>query len=255
MRNGDKLRPADSRLRLLPLGVGILLLGLAVNAGLRGIAQTYVMGLELHAGERVAGKVANTERLRDLPFLPRVLGADPDFHYVRADMLLSRHRQLSAGGDTAGRKDGEALLEALRQALRLRPVWARGWARLAYAKASLGQYDADLSQALRQALRLGPHEHEVREMVAWVGLSAWDRLPHATRELVWPVIARAAGDPFLRSDIVRWAVDFGMAAYLEPYLDDVGRRQAEALRKHREALARKQAAGAGQDRPRMALPP
>jgi hypothetical protein len=255
MRNGKKPRSADSRLRPFSLGAGILLLGLAVHAGLRGLGQTYVAVLEQRSGDRVPANPANTQRLRHLPLLPRVLGTDPDFHYVRADMLLSRHGQPSAGGDTEDREDGEAALEALRHALRLRPVWARGWARLAYAKASLGQYDFGLSQALRQALRFGPHEHEVREMVAWVGLSAWDHLPHATRELAWPVIARAAGDPFLRSDIVRWAVDFGLAAYLEPHLDDAGRRQAEALRRHREALARKRAAEAGQDRPPMAHPP
>lgn len=250
MRKGNKLRPADSRLRLLPLGAGVLLLGLAVHAALRGLGQTYAEVLEQRAGDRLSEQTANTDWFRDLQSPPWGLGADPDFHYARADILLTRYGRLSEGGGKAEGKDGAAALEALRHALRLRPVWARGWARLAYAKASLGQYDPGFSQALWQALRFGPHEHEVREMVAWVGLSTWDQLPHATRKLVWPVITRAAGDPFLRSDVVRWAVDYGLHAYLDPYLDDAGRHQAEALIRHRDALARKHAAQGGQHRPR-----
>ena len=242
MHDPKTSRSGISRRRLISYGTGLLLLGLAIQAGLRGIGQTYVGILERRTVEADADNGIPAVRPGRMKSPRWGLSDDADFLYLRADLLLTQYRNTSDQGET-GSGDAVAALEGFRQALRLRPVWARGWARLAYAKAIVGETDAELFQSLVQALRFGPQEHEVREMVAWVGLSEWHHLPQPTRQLVWPVITRAAGDPTLKRSIVRWSVDFGLSAYLMPYLDVAGVRQAESLSRHREAQPRKSGAG------------
>lgn len=227
--------------RLAAVGTGFLLLGVAIQAALLGAGETYVSELERRSESTAPGPLMPTGQMKRASDLPWGLGEDADFAYLNADLLLKRYLE-EAEQERADRDTGEAAVAGFRQALRLRPVWARAWARLAYARAVLGEHDAELSEALATALRFGPHETEVREMVAWVGLAVWDDLPQQTRQLVWPVITRAAGDPALGRNIVRWSFESGLADYLMPYFDESGLRQLEALRRQREAQARKNAA-------------
>ncbi|KAA6181857.1 hypothetical protein F2Q65_18745 [Thiohalocapsa marina] len=76
-------------------------------------------------------------------------------------------------------------------ATRARPLRPYDWARLADAERRLGERDAALSHALRQAQALGPWRPGINRQVAITGLSAWHRLDPPAREATLQATQRA----------------------------------------------------------------
>jgi len=66
-------------------------------------------------------------------------------------------------------RHAQAAEAALRASLRIRPEWPHAWANLALLKAVLGEYDDEFARALSNAVRYGPWETDVHEMVAAIG--------------------------------------------------------------------------------------
>jgi len=73
------------------------------------------------------------------------------------------------------------------------------WANIAIVKARLGQYDAQLLEALEYATLLGPWEPFVQRAVVDVGLAAWYRFPKEKRkkgrQIVFEAIERGMQKP------------------------------------------------------------
>lgn len=217
------------------------LLVLAAVAALRGVGQTYVSVLE-HRNDGAGSAAAKSVRQLAEGRLPPVgLRGNADFAYLRADALLAHYRAADDREEAAHR--GAAAIQGFRDALRLRPVWGKGWARLASAKAVVGEPDTELFQSLAHAVHFAPYEPDVQAMVAWAGLSQWDYLPQPAKQLVWSAITTDKADPLTRRETLRWSVDFGLSEYLAPYLDAVGVRQLEAFRRQRAARDAQNAKG------------
>ena len=86
-------------------------------------------------------------------------------------------------------------LAAFREAVRLRPAAASGWARLAHAKLSLLQWDAEFDRAFANADRLGSAAGQPRLELAQVGLQGWYWLtpPQQARTLAAALVVLDSG--------------------------------------------------------------
>ena len=128
----------------------------------------------------------------------------------------------------------EAALHYYRQALLLRPSWGTAWARLAQVKASLGQVDSELEQAIALARRLAPYEREAVSMSLQAAMISWPALSPAARSLLWTMVDQAlAGN--LRRQVVQWSLSYGLSDYV------AARLTPEEARDLRRRASRQQA--------------
>lgn len=121
--------------------------------------------------------------------------------------------------------DFDRAVEAYREATRLTRVSGYAWANLMVAKHYAGQVDTELSAALRNAARFGPHEAAVQGMIVATVLPRWIELDGEARRLAagavvrgWPVnrealVAEASGATGrnLWCDPVLWPPDPSLA--------------------------------------------
>lgn len=84
-----------------------------------------------------------------------------------------------------------AALDAYRAAVAARPTWPDSWARLAYAKLYLLQFDREFDQALYRAAQLGPWRVGINRELAEIGLTAWPQLDAAQQAAIIESARRA----------------------------------------------------------------
>lgn len=87
--------------------------------------------------------------------------------------------------DRANREQhGEAAKTAMRTSLRIRPEWPHAWANLAWVKVALGERDAEFESALASAVRYGPWETYVHQIIATLGAYGLDGYSDDARALI-----------------------------------------------------------------------
>lgn len=106
-----------------------------------------------------------------------------------------------AFGDPSAHDSRLHALDAYRQSVVLRPLWPYTWGSLAYTKMRLLQIDAEFSEALRNAVRLGPWRLRSNQQVAEMGLITWPDLDDETRWLVLESIRRTVSS---NTSAARW---------------------------------------------------
>jgi hypothetical protein len=77
----------------------------------------------------------------------------------------------------------------LSTALAVRPTSPYTWANLAALGYRMGQDQRQLEAALVGASQMGPHEAEVQQTVAFIGLAVWDEISPDTRRAVEAMVA------------------------------------------------------------------
>lgn len=88
------------------------------------------------------------------------------------------HQSILLFGDDACRQRDKycaKAIESLANAVRLHPIWAFAWARLAALYADDRQFPQAM-HALRNAVRFGQYENLVRHTVIAIGLAYWDQI-------------------------------------------------------------------------------
>lgn len=87
---------------------------------------------------------------------------------ARVQLMRAALASEAAGDATALRESG---LEHAQRASALRPRWPYAHALVAVARAELGRYDAAFEHAVREAIRLGPHERRIATQLGalWLG--------------------------------------------------------------------------------------
>ena len=99
--------------------------------------------------------------------------------------------QALPAADLAARASRLEALNALRLAVAARPTWPDTWARLAYSKYTLGEFDNEFAHALEQANHWGPHRPAVQYELASIALRTWPNLTPAQRLTAFRSFRRA----------------------------------------------------------------
>lgn len=106
-------------------------------------------------------------------------------------MVHAWHTHALPVGDPAARASRLEALAALRLAVAARPTWPDTWARLAYSKYTLGEFDHEFAHALEQANHWGPHRPDVQFELASIALRTWPSLTQAQRLTAFGSFRRA----------------------------------------------------------------
>jgi len=105
-------------------------------------------------------------------------------------------------------------LEYYRKAVELRPQWPHTWNGIALLKFRMDEFDQEFHSALKNAMELGPWEPRVQEIIAEVGLSAWEELDFAMRERIVQNIDRGITmQPILMLNILKKYGELRMVCY------------------------------------------
>ncbi|MGK0298271.1 MAG: hypothetical protein ACI9XC_001890 [Gammaproteobacteria bacterium] len=75
-------------------------------------------------------------------------------------------------------------LKNYRTAAEIRPAWPYTWSHISLVKLRMGEVDQEFQQAIEIATKTGPWEPRVQQIIAEVGLSAWQRLNTGMREKI-----------------------------------------------------------------------
>lgn len=134
--------------------------------------------------------VAEHAALTAVGLYPSASGADLDRLGRVYQWQYHRHPATSADPEVIASR--RAAVEAYRAAVAARPLWPYTWVRLAQAKLSLGEADAEFRDALRRASELGPWRPGVNRGISQIGFQAWRALDAQTRRLVLESAGRSA---------------------------------------------------------------
>ena len=82
------------------------------------------------------------------------------------------------------RDDGPLSLQYLRDSIAVRPEWPLTWSELVLTKAAMGEYDAELHQAIVNSAKYGPWEPIVHHQLTRGGIGAYPQLPDKIQGVV-----------------------------------------------------------------------
>lgn len=110
---------------------------------------------------------------------------------------------------------GNRAKDEFNASLVVRPRWPLAWANLALVKASLGEFDGELNQAVDHAVKYGPWEPGVQQIIASVGSAGLGRFPRSIRDEIVANDVRGALSP------VRGAPDDVLAMLFKYPVEDL----------------------------------
>lgn len=90
---------------------------------------------------------------------------------------------------------GELARTHYRRSIDQRQYWPLTWAQLSLLKRDLGEFDAEMDEAIEKAVSYGPWEPNVHRAITSVGLSSWYRFGADTRVLIASNVARGLLSP------------------------------------------------------------
>ena len=188
------VRRGFSRLGVLLLAaLSALLLAVGALLTLAGVAdyqtRAFLADWEARgtAPSARAWDVAHDAAQRALAYHPGPNGA----YLERLGLVHAwRHFGLPPGAPDA-QASRLAARDALRAATQARPSAPLAWAGLAHTKLLLLEFDAELPQAMAQAVHQGPWRPDVNRRVAETGFIAWPQLDAQTRTLSLEAARRA----------------------------------------------------------------
>jgi hypothetical protein len=101
-----------------------------------------------------------------------------------------------------------------RKAAELRPAWPYSWSQISLVKYRMGEIDQELQQAIENATNTGPWDPDVQQIIAEVGLSAWQELDYSMREIIVRNIDRGITmQPILMLNILKKYGHLKMVCY------------------------------------------
>ena len=171
----------------------LILIGLIITAGFRGLADVNVQSARrsLVSWESDANTLNNTEWTIAYDSVSKAVSQDP----LNPELLtlMANVQEWKVYLDTDGEENNHYLSLALknyRKAAELRPAWPYTWTQISLVKYRMGAIDQELQQAIENATKAGPWEPGVQRVIAEVGLGVWDVLEVDMRVIIVRYIQR-----------------------------------------------------------------
>lgn len=136
----------------------------------------------------------------------------PEYLYLLARQLLIR------GQVEAQPSDYVEARQMIDRSLAERPEWPPTWALLVRLKATAGEIDSELSDAMIAAATYGPWEQDVLVALAQVGTANFARLSDAAQDEVLGAIRRGLKGRGTRADLVARLVQLGVLGWTPEFV-------------------------------------
>jgi hypothetical protein len=203
----------------------LILIGLIVTAGFRGLADINVQSARrsLMLWESDVSTLNQTEWTIAYEDVSRAVSQDP----LNPELLtfLANVQEWKIYLDTDDEENNHYLILALknyRKAAKLRPAWPYTWTHISLVKYRMGEIDQELQQAIENATKTGPWEPGVQQIIAEVGLGIWQELDVDMREIIVRNIHRGITlQPILMLDILKKYGQLHMVCHEKPLTADV----------------------------------
>jgi len=195
----------------------LILIGLIMTAGFRGLADVNVQSTRrsLVLWESDVNTLNNTEWTIAYDSVSKAVSQDP----LNPELLtlMANVQEWKIYLDKDDEENNHYLSLALknyRKAAELRPAWPYSWSQISLVKYRMGEIDQELQQAIENATKTGPWEPGVQQIIAEVGLSVWEELDFATKEIIVRNIDRGVTmQPILMLDILKKYGQLKMVCY------------------------------------------
>jgi hypothetical protein len=185
----------------------LILIGLIISAGFRGLADINVQSAKKNLmrwedNVKTLNKPEWTIAHDDISKAVRQDPLNPELLTLMANVL--EWKVYLDEGDEENNHYLRLALKNYRKAAELRPAWPYAWSQISLVKYRMGEMDHELQQAIENATKTGPWEPGVQQIIAEVGLSVWEELDFATREIIVGNIDRGIIlQPILMLDILK----------------------------------------------------
>jgi len=185
----------------------LILIGLIITAGFRGLADINVQSVRrsLMSWESDVNTLNQTEWTNAYDDVSKAVSQDP----LNPDLLtlMAKVQEWKVYLDKDDDENNHYLSLALknyRKAAELRPAWPYAWSQISLVKYRMGEIDQELQQAIENATNTGPWEPGVQQIIAEVGLGVWEELDFAMRKIIVQNIDRGITmQPILMLNILK----------------------------------------------------
>ncbi|MFB3116659.1 MAG: hypothetical protein ACE1ZH_04215 [Gammaproteobacteria bacterium] len=165
----------------------LILIGLVITAGFRGLADVNVQSARrsLVLWESDVNALNNKEWTIAYDDVSKAVSQDPLNPELLTLMANVQEWKIYLDKDDEENNYYLGLaLKNYRKAAELRPAWPYSWSQISLVKYRMGEIDQELQQAIENATKTGPWEPGVQQIIAEVGLSVWQELDFALREII-----------------------------------------------------------------------
>jgi len=195
----------------------LILMGLIVTAGFRGLADINVQSARqsLVRWESDVNTLNQSEWTVAYDSVSKAVSQDP----LNPELLtyLANVQEWKVYLDEDDEENNHYLSLALknyRKAAELRPAWPYTWTHISLVKYRMGEIDQELQQAINNATKTGPWEPGVQKVIAEVGLGIWEELDIDMREIIVGNIHRGITmQPIQMLDILKKYGQLRMVCY------------------------------------------
>ncbi len=195
----------------------LILIGLIITAGFRGLADVNVQStrrsLVLWGSD--VNTLNNTEWTIAYDSVSKAVSQDP----LNPELLtlMANVQEWKIYLDKDDEENNHYLSLALknyRKAAELRPAWPYAWSQISLVKYRMGEIDQELQQAIENATNTGPWEPGVQQITAEVGLGVWQELDFAMKKIIVRNIDRGITmQPILMLNILKKYGQLKMVCY------------------------------------------
>ena len=195
----------------------LILIGLIITAGFRGLADINVQSVRrsLMSWESDVNTLNQTEWTNAYDDVSKAVSQDP----LNPDLLtlMAKVQEWKVYLDYGDVENNHYLISALknyRKAAELRPAWPYAWSQISLVKYRMGEIDQELQQAIENATNTGPWEPGVQQITAEVGLGVWQELDFAMKKIIVRNIDRGITmQPILMLNILKKYGQLKMVCY------------------------------------------
>jgi len=195
----------------------LVLMALIITAGYWGLADINVQSARrsLMQWENDVSTLNQTEWTNAYDGVSKAISLDPLNPELFA--LMANVQEWKIYLDKDDEENNHYLSLALRnyrKAAELRPAWPYTWSQISLVKYRMGEIDQELQQAIENATNTGPWEPDVQQIIAEVGLSAWQELDFSMRGIIVRNIHRGITmQPILMLNILKKHGHLKMVCY------------------------------------------
>jgi len=195
----------------------LILIGLIITAGFRGLADVNVQSARrsLVLWESDVNALNNKEWTIAYDDVSKAVSQDPLNPELLTLMANVQEWKIYLDKDDEENNYYLGLaLKNYRKAAELRPAWPYSWSQISLVKYRMGEIDQELQQAIENATKTGPWEPGVQQIIAEVGLGVWEELDFAMREIIVRNIDRGITmQPILMLNILKKYGQLKMVCY------------------------------------------
>lgn len=195
----------------------LILIGLIITAGFRGLADVNVQSARrsLVLWESDVNALNNKEWTIAYDSVSKAVSQDPLNPELLTIMANVQEWKIYLDKDDEENNYYLSLaLKNYRKAAELRPAWPYSWSQISLVKYRMGEIDQELQQAIENATKTGPWEPGVQQIIAEVGLGVWRELDFAMRKIIVQNIDRGITmQPILMLNILKKYGQLKMVCY------------------------------------------